>query len=147
MHIFNVWTIIMQSLNIKEWILLEFVRPSVCPQHFCVICNTISFHPFLFKICIMIVHIKLLELQITQTRHPLCILDEKTYNNRKNEKIFIKHALNRRCTSSICEQSLCKSWIKRDESLWCYKLHKSVADRRTDEQTPTVFIPLYSNFA
>ena len=22
-HIFNVWTIIMQSLNIKEWILLE----------------------------------------------------------------------------------------------------------------------------
>ena len=38
-HIFNVWTIIMQSLNKKEW--------------------------------------KLLESQITQTRHPLCILDGK----------------------------------------------------------------------
>ena len=38
-HIFYVWTIIMQSLNIKEW--------------------------------------KLLELQITQTWHPLCISDGK----------------------------------------------------------------------
>ena len=38
-HIFNDWTIIMQSLNIKEW--------------------------------------KLLELQITQTRHPLPISDGK----------------------------------------------------------------------
>ena len=38
-HIFNVWKIIMQSLNKKEWILLE--------------------------------------LQITQTRHPLSILDGK----------------------------------------------------------------------
>ena len=26
----------------------------------------------------------------------------------KNEKIFIKCAQNRRCTSSMCEQSLCK---------------------------------------
>ena len=39
-HIFNVWTIIVQSLNIKEWILLE--------------------------------------LQITQTRHPLNIADGKS---------------------------------------------------------------------
>ena len=38
-HIFNVWTIIMQSLNVKEW--------------------------------------KLLELQITQTRHHLSILVRK----------------------------------------------------------------------
>ena len=38
-HTFNVWTIIMQSLNIKEW--------------------------------------NLFELEITQTRHPLGILDEK----------------------------------------------------------------------
>ena len=38
-HIFNVWTIIVQSLNIKEWILLE--------------------------------------LQITQTWHPLSIADGK----------------------------------------------------------------------
>ena len=38
-HIFNVWTIIMLSMNIKEW--------------------------------------KLLELQITQTTHPLSIPDEK----------------------------------------------------------------------
>ena len=29
----------------------------------------------------------------------------------KNEKIFIKCAQNSRCTSSMCEQSLCKVWI------------------------------------
>ena len=28
--------------------------------------------------------------------------------NRKNEKIFIKCAQNGRCTSSICEQSVCQ---------------------------------------
>ena len=39
MHIFYVWTIIVQSLNIKEWILLD--------------------------------------LQISQTRHPLSIVDGK----------------------------------------------------------------------
>ena len=40
MHIFNMWTIIMQSLNEKEW--------------------------------------KLLELQITQTRHPKSVADRQT---------------------------------------------------------------------
>ena len=47
---FNVWLIVMQSLNIKEW--------------------------------------KLLELQITQTRHPLSILKKKMtkFKIPKNEK-------------------------------------------------------------
>ena len=30
---------------------------------------------------------------------------------QKYKKIFMKHAQNRRCTSSMCEQSLCKDWI------------------------------------
>ena len=74
MHIFNLWTIFTQSLNVKEW--------------------------------------KVLELQITQTRHNLSILDSKkvlktlSSTHLKNEKIFMKCAQNRRCTSSICELEL-----------------------------------------
>ena len=83
-HIFNVWTIIMERLNIKEW--------------------------------------KLLELQFTQTRHPLRISDRKM--SKKNEKIFIKCAQNRWYASSICEQLLCKVWIKKNENFWSYRLHK-----------------------
>ena len=30
---------------------------------------------------------------------------------------FMKHAQNRRCTSSICEQSLGKVWIKKNENI------------------------------
>ena len=88
MHIFNVWTIIIQSLNIKERILLE--------------------------------------LRITQTRHLLSIWKEKCLSLTpiKNRQIFIKCALDKRCTSSMCEQSLCKVWIKRYEYCWSYKLHK-----------------------
>ena len=50
MLMFNVWIIIIQSLNIKEW--------------------------------------KLLELQITQTRHPFSILQKKMskFKTPKNEK-------------------------------------------------------------
>ena len=52
----------------------------------------------------------MLELQITQTRHHLSILREKMskFNTPKNEKIFMKCAQNRECTSSMCEQSLYK---------------------------------------
>ena len=55
----------------------------------------------------------------------------------KNEKIFIKCAQNGRCTSSICEQSLCKVWIKRNENFWSYRLHKLSTPKvlRTDERT------------
>ena len=42
----------------------------------------------------------------------------------KKEKIYIKCAQNRRCTSSICEQPLWEVWIKRNESFWSYRLHK-----------------------
>ena len=56
---FNVWTIIIQSLNIKEW--------------------------------------KLLELQITETGHPLSISDGKNkFNSPKNKKMFIKSAQKKR---------------------------------------------------
>ena len=96
----------MQSLNIKEWILLE--------------------------------------LQITQTRHPLSIVDGKMskFNTPQNEKKIMKRAQNRRCTSSICEQSLGKVWIKKNENFWSYRLHKlgtlkcfGRTDTRTDGQT------------
>ena len=88
-HILNVWTIIMQSLNMKEW--------------------------------------KLLELQITKTRHPLSISEGKKCPSStplKNKKIFTKCAQNRRCTSSMNEQLLCKVWMKRNGNCWSYRLHK-----------------------
>ena len=42
----------------------------------------------------------------------------------KNEKEIMKHAQNRRCTSSICEQLLGKVWMKRNKNFWSYWLHK-----------------------
>ena len=42
----------------------------------------------------------------------------------KNEKKIMKHAQNRRCTSSICEQSFGKVWMKRNKNFWSYRLHK-----------------------
>ena len=57
----------------------------------------------------------------------------------KNEKKIMKRAQNRRCTSSICVQSLGKVWIKKNEKFWSYRLHKlgtlkcfGRTDRRTD---------------
>ena len=48
----------------------------------------------------------------------------------------MKHAQNRRCTSSICEQSLGKVLIKRNENFWSYRLHKFGTPKmlRTDGQ-------------
>ena len=80
----HVWTIIMQSLNIKER--------------------------------------KLLELQSTQTRHHLSIFGREASFNTPQK--FMKCAQNKRCTSSICEQSLSKIWISRNVSFWSYILHK-----------------------
>ena len=51
---------------------------------------------------------KLFELQITQTRHPLSISDEKkclSSTPLKNENKIMKCVQNRRYTSSICVQS------------------------------------------
>ena len=42
----------------------------------------------------------------------------------KNDFFPLKRAQYRRCTSSICEQSLGKVWIKRNENFWSYRLHK-----------------------
>ena len=69
---------------------------------------------------------KLLELQITQTRHPLCISDRKMSKSNPPQKWekYMKCAQNNRCTSLICEQSICKIWIKRNENFWSYRLHK-----------------------
>ena len=54
----------------------------------------------------------------------------------KNEEIFMKFAQNKRCTSSICEKSLCKVWIIRNENFWSYRLHKLGTPKvlRTDRQ-------------
>ena len=102
MHIFNVWTSIMQSLNINVWIWLE--------------------------------------LQITRTRHPLSISDGKKCLSStpfKNEKKIMKRAPNKMCTFSICEQSLGKVWLKRNENSWSYRFHKLGTPKmlRTDGQT------------
>ena len=55
----------------------------------------------------------------------------------KNEKKIMKRAQNRRCTSSICVQSLGKVWIKRNENFWSYRLHKLGTPKvlRTDGPT------------
>ena len=63
----------------------------------------------------------------------------------KSEKKIMKRAQNRRCTSSICEQSFGKVWMKRNKNFWSYRLHKlgtpkvlrtdGRTDRRTDERT------------
>ena len=42
----------------------------------------------------------------------------------KNEKKIMKRAQNKRCTSSICEQSLSKVLMKRNKNFWSYRLHK-----------------------
>ena len=49
----------------------------------------------------------------------------------------MKCAQNRRCTSSICVQSLGKVWMKRNENFWSYRLHKLGTPKvlRTDGQT------------
>ena len=36
----------------------------------------------------------------------------------------MKHAQNRRCESSTCEQSLGKVLMKRNKNFWSYRLHK-----------------------
>ena len=62
----------------------------------------------------------------------------------KNEKKIMKGAQNRRCTSSICEQSFSKVWMKRNKNFWSYRLHKLGTpkvlrtDRRTDGRTDGV---------
>ena len=55
----------------------------------------------------------------------------------KNEKKIMKRAQNRRCTSSICEQSFGKVWMKRNKNFWSYRLHKHGTPKvfRTDRRT------------
>ena len=56
----------------------------------------------------------------------------------KNKKLDIHESCKMRCTSSICEQSLCKVLIKMNENFWSYRLQKLGApkvlrmDGRTD---------------
>ena len=99
MHILNVWTIIVQSLNIKEWKLLEIQITQTrhplsisdgnmskfnTPQKFEIIfqmCTKYEVHIFnVWTIIMQILNIKewkLFELQITQTWHPLCFSERK----------------------------------------------------------------------
>ena len=55
----------------------------------------------------------------------------------KNEKKIMKRAQNRRCTSSICEQSFGKVRMKRNKNFWSYRLHKLGTPKvfRTDRRT------------
>ena len=51
--------------------------------------------------------------------HPYAFRMEKMskFNTCKNKKIFIKCAQNMRCTSSMCEQSLCSLKIKKKKTV------------------------------
>ena len=99
-HIFNVWTIIMQSLNIKQW--------------------------------------KLLELQITQTRQHLSILDGicLTSSPLKKENIHVmstKYKLHIFNMWTIITQSLNKKeWKLLELKITQTMYPKSVADGRMD---------------
>ena len=64
----------------------------------------------------------------------------------KNEKIVMKCAQNKRCTSSICEQSLCKVKIKRKENFLSYRLHKLGTPKVlwTDQQSGPITIPAFA---
>ena len=42
----------------------------------------------------------------------------------KNKQIFIECAQNKRCSSFIYEQLLCKVRILRNENCWSYRIHK-----------------------
>ena len=117
-HMFNVWTIIMQSLDIKEWKLLELQitqtrnhlsisnkkclssRPHKNEKNIHEMCIKYKVHIFnVWTIIIQSLKIKewiLLELQIIQTRHPLSISDEKMskFNTPKKwKKIWKVHKI------------------------------------------------------
>ena len=53
----------------------------------------------------------------------------------------MKCAQNRRCTSSIYEQSLCKVWIKRNENFWSNRLHKLGTPKLANGQTNRWNVP------
>ena len=114
-HIFNVWTMIMQYLKIKKWVTVGVTDYTN---------QTPSKHFWTGK-CLSSTPLKI-------------------------EKIFMKCTQNRRCTSSICEQSLCKVWIQRNENVWCYRLHKLGTpkvwhtDRQLGALTVGYFLGTYS---
>ena len=94
---FNVWTIIMQRLNINEWKMLELqitqtrhilsISNGKCRsktpknENIREICTKYQVHIFnVWPIIMQSLNVRewiLLELQITQTRHPLSISDWK----------------------------------------------------------------------
>ena len=105
---FNVWAIIIQSLNIREWKLLELqITQTGHPKR---VADVRMEGRFREKIQVGYKYVKKKSTQQnkTQTRHYLSILDGKMSksNTPKNYDIFRKCAQNRRCTSSIFEQSL-----------------------------------------
>ena len=145
MHIFNVWTIIMQRLNIKEWKLFELLDKPDTPYTFRM--EKISKFNSRKKWEIIYQMYTKWEVHIFNVYYArfeykgMKTVGVTDYTNQtpstdfrwkkclsptplKNENIFIKWAQNRRCTSSICEQPVCKVWIKRNESFWSYRLHK-----------------------
>ena len=78
-----------------------------------------------------------MKLQITQSRPPLTFWTENYLSSSpfKNEKNVVKSAQNRRCTSSICEQSIRLN--KKERKLFQLQITKiwqpkSVAEGRTD---------------
>jgi hypothetical protein len=79
---------------------------------------------------------------------------------RKLKKKIVKSAHNRRCTSSICIQTLCKVWIMLIENCLSYRLHQvriniiqtmhsvyiHIEDVHYNEERPEC-IPCNSNFS
>ena len=63
----------------------------------------------------------------------------------KNEKIVMKCVQNIRCTSSICEKSLCKVRIKSKENFCSYRLHKLGTPKviRADGQSGPITRPAF----
>ena len=141
MHMFNVWTIIIQSLNIKEWKLFKLqithtghslsssdgkcLSSTALKSRKC-LTNLHKKDRHMFNIWTIIMQSlnikewKLFELQITQTRNHLSISNEKMSKFKapqKWKKIFMKCSKNRRCTSSMCGQSSAKFEYKRMDTV------------------------------
>ena len=141
MHIFNVWTIIVWSLKLEEWILLELQITQARHPLSTADGKNVSSTPLknkkkimkraqnkrcTFSICEQLlgkVWIKKNENFWSYRLHKLGIPQtlrlEKCLSSTplKNKNKFMKRAQNKRCTSSIYEQSLGKVWIKKRKLL------------------------------
>ena len=136
-HMFNVWIINMQSLNIKEWKLFElqitqtrhpliilqkkmsnFKTPKMKKNPWNVYkiegahlqCMNNHYVKFEYK------GMKTAGVTDYTNQTPLRISDGKTsnmsnFNTRKQWENIYQMCTKKRCTSSMCEQPICKIWL------------------------------------